>query len=108
MEGYSLLLAALPVGLFDLYAFDFAEGVSEHWHLLLLMGLPKHSLARTYNDFRLVAKSPTLQKLYLRALVGLARSMRKVPRVWTWGFSKGLRTLHVTSLLRLLVLKSVK
>ena len=86
---------------------DFASSsVSTFWKLIELVGIPKTSLVKTLEDFRYIAKTPTLQKWYLRCLVELLRSSKPETQVHSYGFRPRCSTMLVTELIRQMLHKS--
>lgn len=77
------------------------DSLNDHWRSIDLVGLPKvNSPVSIKSDFRYVAKSPILQKWYLKCVLKTAVSKLCPSALHVYGFRRGSGTALVTELIR--------
>ena len=101
-------LQLLLVNLFNdrLYAKDPVREVDGSWRKMLLVGLAKELGANRMDKYRWIAKTSSLQKLYLKCVMQLidedpdVRPRQLLESTRTVGFSPGGRCMHITEAIR--------
>lgn len=76
------------------------EPVDDHWRTIDLTGIPKVRRPLCIGDFRFIAKTPTLQKWYLKCVLDVAAQSLLPSPLHVYGFRRGCCSGLVTELLR--------
>ena len=102
-EMWQALPLVLLITVWHLFRLRLASGsapVNDDWRTIDLTGIPKLRRPMCIGDFRFIAKTPTLQKWYLKCILHVAMQSLPPSPLHVYGFRRGCCTGLVTELLR--------